>query len=139
MLALSCSGTPSSSPLSIEAALETQAIIQKLCGTCQAEQRLNAETRYVVRWVSTSSGGLHEAGAGLASAAGLAGVAAAVLQAAGADPEVASDVAQLVAEGHGLCQVARIFAGRGAVGIGAVGARIAHGRLLLWRAWERGL
>ena len=61
------------------------------------------------------------------------------MQAAGADPEVAGDVAQLDADGHGLRQVACILAGRGAVGIRAVGARIAHGRLLLWWAWGEGI
>jgi hypothetical protein len=78
-------------------------------------------------WVSHR--GLHEAGVGLASAAGLAGVAAAVLQSAGADPEVAGDVSQLGADGHGLGEVSHVSSRRGAAGIVVCGSWITHGSL----------
>jgi hypothetical protein len=75
----------------------------------------------------------------LPSAAGLAGVAAAALEAAGADPEVAGDVAQLGAEGHRLGEVVGVFA-RG-VGPGVVRgeAGVAHGGFLFGRRLKEGL
>lgn len=83
--------------------------------------------------------GLHEAGGGLASAAGLAGVAAAVLQAGGADPEVAGDVAQFRAEGHWLGEVVGVFARGVAPGVVRGEAGVAHGGFLFGRELKAGL
>ena len=76
---------------------------------------------------------------GLASAAGLARVTAAGLETAGADPEVAGDVAQLGVEGHGLGEVADRLS-RGRFGLIAPGRTwVAHGKLLCVRALGKGL
>ena len=83
--------------------------------------------------------GLHEAEGGLASAAGLAGVAAAALEAAGADPEVAGDVAQLGTEGHWLGQGVGVFARGVAPGVIRGEAGVAHGGFLFGRELKAGL